>query len=133
MESSCCPFHVSRLSHCLLQSNRQRQSPRRYEYTPSPLGVPYFVTLNRKQNMFHRYTFGCDISHPGHLPLPCSRLQYRNLRDSDTSRTGRKVNALNMSLILHSQPIPIGASILYRFPHTVSAWVRFKIILVSYI
>ncbi len=27
----CCPFHTLRLLHCLSKSNRQRQSPRRYE------------------------------------------------------------------------------------------------------
>ena len=27
----CCPFHESRLLHCPFWSNRQRQSPRRYE------------------------------------------------------------------------------------------------------
>ena len=30
-ELSCCPFHASRLSHCLSKLNRQRQSPRRYD------------------------------------------------------------------------------------------------------
>ena len=40
----CCLFHVLRLSHCLLELNRQRQSPRRYEYsTPKPYGKTLFV------------------------------------------------------------------------------------------
>ena len=33
MESSCCLFHLQRLLHCLSKLNRQRQSPRRYEYS----------------------------------------------------------------------------------------------------
>jgi len=47
-ELTCCPFHSLRLSHCLSKSNRQRQSPRRYEkpyceirirkHTPYPKG-----------------------------------------------------------------------------------------------
>ena len=30
-EPTCCLFHSLRLLHCLSKSNRQRQSPRRYE------------------------------------------------------------------------------------------------------
>ena len=87
VESSCCLFHVSRLLHCPLKSNRQRQSPRRYEYsTPFPE-----ITPTRKYPLSPK-GMRIDTSR-GRLPLLSSRFQPRCLQDFDTSRTERFVYA----------------------------------------
>ena len=106
VESSCCLFHVSRLLHCLLKSNRQRQSPRRYEYsTPSQRNIDIDVSTISPKGM------RINTSR-GRLPLLSSRFQPRCLQDFDTSRTERFVNAfLCKDPLSHPKPASSDSSI----------------------
>ena len=81
-ELTCCPFHSLRLSHCLSKSNRQRQSPRRYE-------EPY----HGKAMAWYDHTRGiyrCNVHD----------FDTGNLRDYRLSRTERQVNAFIMSCLI---------------------------------
>ena len=70
MESSCCPFHELRLLHCLSKSNRQRQSPRRYENHYRKETYIIHLTASPKDTIYaYKVSTGIDKSHPGHLPL----------------------------------------------------------------
>ena len=70
MESSCCPFHELRLLHCLSKSNRQRQSPRRYENQYRKETYIIHFTASQKDTIYaYKVSTGIDKSHPGHLPL----------------------------------------------------------------
>ena len=65
----CCPFHVSRLSHCPFLLNEQRKNPRRYEYsTPKPCGKTLFVLHIGKGMRIH--------TSRGHLRCLCSRQKF---------------------------------------------------------
>ena len=98
VESSCCPFRTLRLLYCLSKSNRQRQSPRRYEYcSPKETYIIMWLGPSREQSMLTRspqgwYNHTRDI----HRWL-YSRLWYCGLQDFSVPQTQCRVNAFNMS------------------------------------
>ena len=77
VESSCCLFHESRLLHCQIQLNRQRQSPRRYENRiRKETYIIHLIASERVQSMLTRsprdwYNHTRDI-----YRWPYSRLWY---------------------------------------------------------
>ena len=87
-------------SHCPIQMNRQRQSPRRYELYTIPLetyinnGIMPHI---RAQHMLTRSHGRVIKSHPGHLPLLHSRLDLKFCENFCRSQTQRRVNAFYMS------------------------------------
>ena len=123
VESSCCLFHVSRLLHCPLKLNRQRQSPRRYEYS-SPIEYRYIVPYIPKGDAYK------------HIPrtptVAMSKISIDSLQDFDTSRTERFVNAFIMSFPFPTQSphqseqlfgnIPLFAR--RRLSHLYTLWTR---------
>ena len=83
MESSCCLFHELRLLHCLSKSNRQRQSPRRYENHYRKETCIIHLTASRKDTIYaYKVSTGIDIITPGTSTVD-------HIRDFDTDCFGR--------------------------------------------
>ena len=90
-----CPSHESRLLHCLLLLNRQRQSPRRYDKhfpketyiiqstAPSPGYISCLQGLNR-----------IDVITPGASTVATFKTIIVNFARFDSSQTQRRVNAI---------------------------------------
>ena len=109
-DHTCCPSHVLRLSHCLSQLNRQRQSPRRYEesnYAEQMQGNTVLKGTIVDCNKPH----GNDIIIPGTSTVAKFKtIKYREFARFVTSRTERQVNAFIMSCLV-TRPSPCrGAS-----------------------
>ena len=98
MESSCCLFHELRLLHCLSKSNRQRQSPRRYEnHVRKETYITHLTAPERVQSMLTGL-HGIDIITPGTSTVDHIRdLDTERLQDSSSSQTQRQINAFYMS------------------------------------
>ena len=94
---TCYSSHIWRPSHCPIQLNEQRRSPRLYVYRT--FGIPYI------QYSTIRYTAGWWLHTHGHLPLPHSWLDWKFAKFSDVKNKAPS-KRLHRIYVPHSQVAP---------------------------
>ena len=99
-ELTCYSSHESRPSHCPVQLNEQRRSPRRYEHTYPYTGMGHLTF----RNVPHTNKGMRNVSHPEGIYRCNAQDCTWKLRSFDSSRTERRVNAFIMSGLLHPMP-----------------------------
>ena len=85
-DRACCSFHVSRLSHCPIHQNEQRRSPTPIHIYTQPV-FPYTLLYIGK-------TGKGICTYPWSIYRCFVFDELKNLRDSDTPKPKRQVNAL---------------------------------------
>ena len=125
-EPSCCPFHVSRLLHCLLLLNRQRQSPRRYEYTPHRGKTCILRQFCTRKGTIHtcKISTGIDIITPGTstvATLKTTILEFARLQRVSNTASNKRLQYVLESPFSH--PTALRASTIRNGFHILgSAW-----------
>ena len=98
-ELTCCPFHPSRLSHCLSQLNRQRQSPRRYEKSKPCGPKAQNLTAPKRVQWWLAQNHTGWYNHTRDIYRCCVQDCENEFARFDGSQTERQVNALIMSCL----------------------------------